>query len=162
MVPRITALNVIPKQITTLNVIPKQITNPISDHVCYILQSCISNKTYIGYTVNFSRRIRQHNGEIQGGAKKTRKWRPWTPVCVISGFYDSSSALRFEYRLQHPHRRRRAKENAVTFTLETLAHIISNGDGSIEKDNKIPWPILTIQWHIPDHIIQHSNIINIY
>lgn len=142
----------------TLNVIPK----PTSDHMCYILRSLVSNRTYIGYTVNFDRRIRQHNGETQGGAKKTMKYRPWTPVCKISGFYESSSALRFEYRLQHPQRKRRAKENAVSFTLETLVNLINSGDGSIEKGNKIPWPPLTIQWATREYFIQHPKVINLY
>src|SRR5438309_1475310 len=32
----------------------------VSDHSCYILMSSVSNRVYIGYTVKFSRRIRQH------------------------------------------------------------------------------------------------------
>jgi predicted GIY-YIG superfamily endonuclease len=122
----------------------------------------VSNRTYIGYTIDFSHRIRQHNGEIKGGAKKTQKWRPWSPVCVIEGFYDASSALRFEYRLQHPGRRKKAGENAITFTLQNLVKLISSGDGSIAKDNKMPWPLLQITWHLPGYSITHPQIINRY
>ena len=122
------------EKILTLNIIRPIIP---SDHMCYILRSTIDSRTYIGYTVDFPHRIRQHNGEIVGGAKRTRKGRPWVPICLIKGFYESSSALRFEYRLQHPRPRKRSGQDAVTFTLRTLAYIINNGDGSIEKNNKM-------------------------
>lgn len=148
----------IPPRILTLNVIRP----PVSDHSCYILRSLVSNRTYIGYTVNFARRIRQHNGEIKGGAKRTRRFRPWTPVCIIQGFYEASSALRFECRLQHPGRRKRKDEDAVAFTLQTLVKVINSGDGSIEKNNKMPWPPLTVQWFTHEYAIQYPYVNNIY
>ena len=67
---------------------------------CYLLQS-ISNpsKTYIGYTVDLTNRIRRHNGEISGGPKKTKNARPWRIVMFISGFINNHLALRFEWLL---------------------------------------------------------------
>jgi len=47
---------------------------------CYLLTSLNAghkHKTYVGFTVNPKRRLRQHNGSIQGGATKTSKCRPW-------------------------------------------------------------------------------------
>ena len=38
----------------------------VKSHSCYILYNQ-NGLTYNGYTVNFKRRIRQHNGEIKGG-----------------------------------------------------------------------------------------------
>ena len=137
----------------TLNVMRQ----PVSDHLCYILKSSISNRIYIGYTVNFPRRLRQHNGELVGGAKKTRKWRPWHPICLIKGFYELSSALRFEYHLQHPRRKRKAKENVINFTLENLVSLINNGDRSI-----MPWPSFQIIWYYSEYSIQHPRISNHY
>lgn len=133
-----------------------------SDHLCYILKSSVSNRTYIGYTINFPHRIRQHNGEIVGGAKRTMKGRPWYPICLIRGFYEASSALRFEYRLQHPGRRKKKSEDAIIFTLQTLVNLINSGDGSIAKNNKMPWPKLNIKWYDPRYSIQHHNVINVY
>ena len=136
--------------------------NIITDHTCYILRSSVSNRVYIGYTVNFKRRLRQHNGEIVGGAKKTRKGRPWYPICFIKGFYESSAALRFEYRLQHPKCRRKAGQDIIIFTLNTLLYIINNGDGSIEQNNKMPWPMLNIFWYNNGYSISHAHVTNNY
>jgi predicted GIY-YIG superfamily endonuclease len=136
-----------------------------SDHQCYILKSTVSNRIYIGYTVDFPHRLRQHNGEITGGAKKTQKWRPWYPICTIQGFYEKSSALRFEYRLQHPGKKKPARTDAVAWILEVLVNLINNGDGSIAKDNKMPWPAFHITWygfHGAQYRIEHPQITNGY
>ncbi len=69
--------------------------------VCYLLSSTIINRSYVGYTVNLTRRIRQHNGEIKGGAKGTHYGRPWEIVGYISGFPDRTTALQFEWAIKH-------------------------------------------------------------
>ena len=43
----------------------------IKNYVVYVLINTSHNKTYIGITNNPERRIRQHNGELVGGAKYT-------------------------------------------------------------------------------------------
>ncbi|XP_062115578.1 structure-specific endonuclease subunit SLX1 isoform X2 [Humulus lupulus] len=53
-------------------------------------------KTYVGVTTCFSRRLKQHNGELKGGAKATRSGRPWISACLIEGFKDQSEASEFE------------------------------------------------------------------
>jgi predicted GIY-YIG superfamily endonuclease len=47
-------------------------------------------KTYVGSTVNLDRRIRQHNGEIKGGAKYTRGG-DWQYYCVIYNLYGNKN-----------------------------------------------------------------------
>ena len=37
---------------------------------------CFDNSYYCGITTNLERRLKQHNGEIKGGAKYTRSRRP--------------------------------------------------------------------------------------
>ena len=76
-------------------------------YVVYII-SC-SNRSYVGSTLNFPRRLRQHNGEIKGGAKRTRK-RVWVLHTLIEGFTSRTEALRFEWALQHPRRSLRYKQ----------------------------------------------------
>ena len=81
----------------------KPILNFITRHSCYLLQSCSSeNKTYVGYSKDPWKRLRQHNGEIVGGAKATSKFRPWRIICIISGFPDKRTALQFEWKNHHP------------------------------------------------------------
>lgn len=120
----------------------------MSQHFCYILQSINrSDKVYIGYTVDMTHRIRQHNGEIVGGAKKTSRFKPWRIVCVISGFLDNHMALRFEFRLQ-----KMAKRKNLINTLLELQKLISLGEGSKSKNTKCTWPALILYWYISQNL----------
>ncbi|XP_034703565.1 uncharacterized protein LOC117927941 isoform X1 [Vitis riparia] len=58
--------------------------------VYLILSTNTPIKTYVGVTTNFSRRLKQHNGELKGGAKASRTGRPWVCACIIQGFKDKS------------------------------------------------------------------------
>lgn len=104
--------------------------NPPPRHCVYVLESLTDpstppskRSTYVGYTNNPSRRIRcvilrsvnddiahsllnrrQHNGEIVGGAKKTKLRRPWRMAMIVVGFPTHNLGLRFEWALQHPNR----------------------------------------------------------
>jgi len=46
-----------------------------SEWVVYLLR-CADNSFYCGITNNLEKRLRQHNGEIKGGAKYTQSRRP--------------------------------------------------------------------------------------
>ncbi|ESQ51574.1 hypothetical protein EUTSA_v10016841mg [Eutrema salsugineum] len=85
---------------------------------CYILTSLSprhKGHTYIGFTVNPRRRIRQHNGEITSGAYRTKKKRPWEMVLCIYGFPTNVSALQFEWAWQHPRESLAVREAAAAF-----------------------------------------------
>ena len=65
----------------------------------YWIQS--SNRAYIGATVDPPKRLRQHNGEIAGGAARTRNRGPWHFECVISGFRTWKEALQYEWAAKY-------------------------------------------------------------
>jgi predicted GIY-YIG superfamily endonuclease len=69
-------------------------------HGVYILASLDWKYTYVGYTVDFRRRLRQHNREIKGGAKATAG-RTWQMVLQITGLPDKHHALSLEWHLKH-------------------------------------------------------------
>lgn len=74
------------------------------------LEARVSGRcSYVGYTVNPPRRLRQHNGELVSGAKRTKRLAPWRFVCVVMGFPSSFSALSFEYAWQRSHSARLCK-----------------------------------------------------
>uniref|UniRef100_A0A8R1TWZ6 Structure-specific endonuclease subunit SLX1 homolog n=1 Tax=Onchocerca volvulus TaxID=6282 RepID=A0A8R1TWZ6_ONCVO len=115
------------------------------------------NRCYIGYTVDPNRRIRQHNaGKEFGGAKKTDHRGPWYTlaldmVCIIHGFPNSVSALRFEWAWQNPEKSRRLRplnlkkktnETAFGFRLRIACHML----------NSDPWRrlSLTFRWLLPE------------
>ena len=74
----------------------------------YLLRSMapeFPGTTYIGFTTNPERRLRQHNGELKhGGAYRTKRKgrRPWEFVVIVHGFMDQVGGLQFEYAWQHP------------------------------------------------------------
>ena len=43
----------------------------MNEYVVYVLINTSHNKTYVGITNNTIRRLRQHNGDLVGGAKYT-------------------------------------------------------------------------------------------
>lgn len=68
----------------------------------YLLKSETASRTYIGYSVNVFRRLKQHNGILSGGAKKTQKGRPWKLIMFVSGFNYEKTAYQYEFCIQHP------------------------------------------------------------
>ena len=62
-------------------------------------------REYIGATTNISRRVKQHNGELQGGARKTKGgvWRVHRLARLGSGFATWSDCLKFEFALKRRH-----------------------------------------------------------
>lgn len=78
----------------------------------YILNSLGTNRSYIGFSVNPKRRVRQHNRKIKGGAKRTKKHkgRRWVLVCMVTGFTSKHDALAFEWAWQHPYKSKRYRD----------------------------------------------------
>ena len=70
---------------------------PARQPVVYLLSTARSRRTYVGATVDLSRRLRQHNGELCGGARRTSASGPWSVDCYVSGFRNWREALQFEH-----------------------------------------------------------------
>ena len=69
---------------------------------------CFDNSFYCGITTDIVRRIKQHNGELSGGAKYTRGRRPCRLVYKEKA-ENRSSALKKEYWFKKLSRREKEK-----------------------------------------------------
>ena len=103
----------------------------------YMLISCDQKRTYIGCTNDLRRRLRQHNGEIVGGARATMSSRPWSffgycySTCLTSPL-NRSQACRLE---THWKRASFAVSNSNSNTDSNLNNIENSGMGkkSVKK-----------------------------
>lgn len=66
---------------------------------CYLLVGFGEKNTYIGATTDVNRRLRQHNGELCGGAKRTRSNRPWRLLAYVE-VGDKIPALQLEWHMK--------------------------------------------------------------
>lgn len=76
-----------------MNLGRKKSTNETSVWYVYLISN--GTRTYIGSTTDIHRRLRQHNGELVGGARSTRGFK-WNYVAYVSGFETRSIACRWE------------------------------------------------------------------
>ena len=110
-------------------------------YVVYVIHS--GNRTYCGKTNNFARRLRQHNGEIVGGAKYTRTATNWAPLIVIRGFQTNSEALKAEWKMRNVYNRRLyANSSQVLPTsqskrIATLNYILNSCDKWTKSSSNI-------------------------
>ena len=96
----------------------------------YLLKN--ENKSYIGYTNNFKRRLRQHNGELKGGAKYTTANKGenlWEPICIVDGFEDKCEAMRCEWKWK----RRRGYLNRIKY----IDYIFNNEEKFTKNGSEI-------------------------
>ena len=91
-------------------------SRPIVDQsdqsVVYLLRTNDGRRTYVGATklAKLDRRLRQHNGELAGGARATRPFQgEWLRVCHVQGFDDWPGALQFEWSWKNLSRRATGK-----------------------------------------------------
>jgi len=107
-----------------------------SSHFCYLLHADTGPlqpriHTYVGYTVNPPRRIRQHNGLIGGGAGSTRTSRyRWQFAVIVGGLDSKSAGLRFEIAWQAC-RRSNYRLDALHRMLHRSDHVSSTVNAGI-------------------------------
>jgi predicted GIY-YIG superfamily endonuclease len=110
------------------------------EYVCYLLISECLDRTYIGITNNLEKRIKQHNGQISGGAKYTCSGRPWKIYGFVNGFcMDKSSVLKFEWRWKFLSKKERG--SPLEKRLKSLNKLIENPSYYIENF------ILNLKWN---------------
>ena len=87
-------------------------TTKETKYYCYFLgqHNNWSGQTYNGYTVNLSRRLRQHNGEIKGGAWATtaKDKGAWSFIAALTSdsWTSVSRAMACEWNCRYPTRKK--------------------------------------------------------
>ena len=134
----------------------------MSDKDWYFYLIYNNNYTYAGVSPEPTRRLRQHNGEICGGAKYTTSKGPgWKHLCIVSGFQDKIQSMQFEWAVKHvPPKNAGGIQNRIKKLFFTL-----NKDKWTSKSplaNTVPlnitWMIDEVQYYsLPDYITQDFN-----
>jgi structure-specific endonuclease subunit SLX1 len=91
---------------------------------CYIICNA-SKRTYVGSTNDLRRRLRQHNGEIKGGAWSTKGKGPWSYLLYVQVNEDAQKMdhawnLSLEWHLKRPNGRSRSQPRGIEGRMETL------------------------------------------
>ncbi|XP_057456923.1 structure-specific endonuclease subunit slx1 [Lotus japonicus] len=129
-------------------------SKPKSDSWCVylILSTNHPIKTYVGVTTNFPRRLKQHNGQLIGGAKASRAGRPWICACVICGFTNRSEACAFESKWKVFSRRSPRKnhnDNLSKQSEDPSLPLLRHRQAALNKvKGSLDCTHLEINWHL--------------
>ena len=99
------------------------------DYIIYLLTNSENNCTYVGITNNPERRLRQHNGEIKGGAKYTSfkkgngKWEFYGFILGV----DKHEALSIEKKI-HIHSKKFSGISPLEKRLNCINNLLKNYD----------------------------------
>jgi structure-specific endonuclease subunit SLX1 len=111
--------------------------------VCYCLIRSDSGATYIGATMDMEHRLRQHNGELAGGAHYTStalaSGKNWEIACTVGPFPTWQAALQFEWKwkkisqcIKH--------HSSLQKRLEALNILLSMGKSTYTSTPFDQWP----------------------
>jgi predicted GIY-YIG superfamily endonuclease len=106
-----------------------------NNYIIYLLYNNSNTCTYVGITNNKNRRIRQHNGELVGGAKYTKmkkgigKWEYYGWIESIEGYIlEKNIALSLEKRIQIFSKKMKGK-TPIEKRLNTINKLLDEYDG---------------------------------
>ncbi|GER48619.1 structure-specific endonuclease subunit slx1 [Striga asiatica] len=108
-------------------------------------------RTYVGVTNNFSTRLKQHNGELKGGAKASRSGRPWICACLVQGFRDKNTAYAFESKWKSISRKLPRKQSSKNQKLAESSRclLLKHRYAALNKVvDLIDCDCLKINWHL--------------
>lgn len=115
----------------------------------YCLQFGQGEKTYVGATLDFTRRLRQHNDELVGGAKYTtaaviaaKNAKHWSPVFAVRGFPSQRAALQFEWALKHETMKHRTERNLIARRQRALQSLMRKDRVTSNAELLSGWPLL--------------------
>lgn len=123
-------------------------------YLCYLIH--LDEKfTYIGVTNNFTRRLRQHNNEIKGGAKyttnliKQKKNTVWKAWVTVEQFPSYQTALQFEWMWKYLSRKLINKQplSPIQRRLNALDQLLKREKATSNSQIRISDMNLSIQWH---------------
>lgn len=105
-------------------------------HYCYILYNTSNLKTYVGYTTNPFRRLRQHNGHLVGGARYTKQSKgTWSFLAVItSPNFTNNLALSLEWYIKYNSRKIFSTCKGARGRITSLISILKLNDKFNDKD----------------------------
>lgn len=89
---------------------------PVQNWYVYLLR-CADNSLYCGITTNLEKRLRQHNGELVGGAKYTKTRQPVELV-----YHESSESRKLASQREYQIKKlsKLQKEQLLKFEEQTL------------------------------------------
>jgi putative endonuclease len=83
------------------------------DWYVYVLLSESAHLTYVGIAKDPDKRLLEHNGELPGGAKFTRRGRPWQITARHGPYPSRSEATIMEARIKKIRGRKRISFNPL-------------------------------------------------
>lgn len=119
--------------------------------------------TYAGVSPDPVRRLRQHNGDLKGGAKYTTGKGPgWRHVCLVEGFRTKIEAMQFEWAVKHvPPRNAGGLVNRIKKLYQTCAkeRWTSNAPAACDVPLIIRWKhyVNTEHVELPDYVSEVNN-----
>ncbi|KAF3327186.1 structure-specific endonuclease subunit SLX1 [Carex littledalei] len=109
----------------------------------YLIVSSRLPRTYVGVTTNFTRRLKQHNGQLKGGAKASSAGRPWSLACIIRGFENRSEACEFESKWKNISKkmtRKKKEKNPINSLLRHREEALNRVETSFDSSR------LNVKW----------------
>jgi structure-specific endonuclease subunit SLX1 len=104
--------------------------------------------TYVGATIDLDHRLRQHNGEIKGGAHATsmRTAGSWKRYCYVTGFPTWQAALQFEWRWKQLSRKESLKTPPIERRMKALDKLLLLDQST---KNAVPYS----EWNSPPQVV---------